>query len=87
MPGLRLDESPHAIRRRFSESSDLTLMQRLIKVYRESQLSARSAIGCQWWRSNQGQVFLRREIRLRSVPRRRMASALNACAHADCQLH
>jgi uncharacterized protein YihD (DUF1040 family) len=36
MPGLRLDESPHAIRRRFSESSDLPLMPRLIKLYRES---------------------------------------------------
>jgi hypothetical protein len=41
MPGLRLDESPHAIRRRFSESSDLPLMPRLIKLYRESGLSKR----------------------------------------------
>jgi hypothetical protein len=40
MPGLGLDESPHAIRRRFSESSDLPLMQRLVKLYRESMPSA-----------------------------------------------
>src|SRR5580704_15789378 len=38
MPGLALDESPHAIRRRFSESSDLPLMQPLINLCRESRL-------------------------------------------------
>jgi hypothetical protein len=43
MPGLALDESPHAIRRRFSESSDLPLMQPLINLCRESKLKKKTS--------------------------------------------
>ena len=43
MPGLRPDGSPHATHRRFSESSDLPVTERLIKLYRSmgsSQVTA-----------------------------------------------
>jgi hypothetical protein len=46
---LRLDESPHAIRRRFSESSDLPLIQRLVKLYRESKVVLVQQMEGQCW--------------------------------------
>src|SRR5580700_4647713 len=52
MPGLRRDESPHAIRRRFSESSDLPRMQLLIKLCRESKVVLVQQMEFQWWWSS-----------------------------------
>ena len=52
MPGLRLDESPQAIRRRFLESSDLPLMQPLIKLCRESKVVLFQQMEYQWRRSS-----------------------------------
>src|SRR5216683_6389456 len=52
MPGLRPDESPHAIHRRFSESSDLPLIQPLIRLCRKSKVVLVQQMEHQWWWSS-----------------------------------